>query len=644
MAAENWTLQQVLNQLNSGNMWAGQQITYSFPTTSNFMHTGQGEAGGFQGFTVAQATMAEFALAGWDDLINLDFVESTGFTSIEFGYTTTGIGFAHAYFPTNGSVWFNGGRNELVNPTIGEYGYETFLHEIGHALGLNHMGNYDASDPQSVHPYSFQDSTVLSVMSYFGPSHFDGQGEVMWADWVKGGISYSVQTPMVNDVMAIQAIYGAETTTRTGDTVYGFNSNIMGSAATFYNFDFNDNPILTIFDSAGIDTLDLSGYSTQCDISLVGGSYSDCNEMTFNIGIAYSAVIENAVGGSGNDILTGNAIANMLTGGNGNDTINGGGGNDIAVFAGNFANYTIVSNGNGSYTVTDNVGNEGSDELTSIELLRFQDRDVTEGGNNDTSPMLVKAIADQRVDADAPFSFTIPTGSFTDPNGDILSYSAELKDGSHLPAWLSFNANTGTFSGTPGAGDAGTLSVVVIASDGNESARDTFDIVIDDATTGGGEDIFGTFGHDNLWGTDASERIYGLIGKDDIQAGAGDDIISGGSGSDFMWGDAGADTFIYSFGRESVWKTNKFDVIKDFSEAEGDLIDLFMVDANLTRFGNQTFVFEGSGDGFARRGQLDYMIDGGYTHIFGYTDRDKNPDFYLKIEGSVALEADDFFL
>lgn len=104
------------------------------------------------------------------------------------------------------------------------------IHVIGHALGLDHMGNYDASDSSSVHPYSFQDSTVLSVRSYFGPSHNDGQGEVMWADWPKGGISYSVQTKMVNDVMAIQDMYGVETPTRVGDTTYGFNSNITGSA------------------------------------------------------------------------------------------------------------------------------------------------------------------------------------------------------------------------------------------------------------------------------------------------------------------------------------------------------------------------------------------------------------------------------
>ena len=642
--AADWTLEQILDQLNTGNTWFGTQITYSFPTTSAFMHTGGGEGPGFHAFSGNQITMAEFALTGWDDLISLDFMRGAGTTNIEFGYSTTGINFAHAYYPGNGSVWFNSNQNILFNPTLGEYGYETFLHEIGHALGLDHMGDYDASDPGSVHPYSFQDSTVLSVMSYFGPSHNDGQGEVMWADWVKGGTSYAVQTPMVNDIMAIQAMYGAETATRSGNTVYGFNSNITGSAANFYDFTVNDNPILSIYDSGGIDTLDLSGYATTCSISLVAGSYSNCNDMTFNIGIAYTATIENAAGGSANDTLTGNSVANVLTGNAGNDAISGGGGDDIAVFAGNFDNYTIVSNGNGSYTVTDNVGNDGRDTLTSIELLRFRDRDVTDGGNNDTAPVLANALDDQKADADTPFSFTVPAGAFTDPNGDALTYSATLQGGGGLPNWLSFNAATGTFSGTPGQGDVGTLAVVVTASDGTESASDTFEIVIGGGGTGGGEDIFGTFGADDITGTDASERIFGLLGADDIMAGAGNDTIWGGSGADFMWGEAGADTFAFDFARESPYKARKFDVLMDFNSAEGDKIDLSAMDANLLRFGNQTFRFEGSGDGWAGRGRIDYNFANGDTRVFGYVDRDKSPDFYLEIEGIVDLQASDFIL
>ena len=257
----------------------------------------------------------------------------------------------------------------------------------------------------------------------------------MWADWVKGGTTYSAQTPMLNDVYAIQQMYGADTTTRAGATVYGFNSNITGNAGKVFDFDVNGNPIVCIYDASGNDTLDLSGFSTKSTISLVAGTFSDCNEMTNNISIAYSATIENAVGGAGNDTITGNDVANILNGGRGNDTINGGGGNDVAVFSGAWANYTIVSNGNGSYTVTDNVGNDGKDTLSSIETLRFSDKNVTDGGgDSDTAPIVSVALADQTADPDSPFTFTIPTGAFTDPDGDVLTYSAKLSGGASLPA------------------------------------------------------------------------------------------------------------------------------------------------------------------------------------------------------------------
>jgi serralysin len=568
--ATNWTLTQVLNQLNSGSLWSSNTITYSFPTTSTNMYTGSGEGAGFSALSNLQITIAEYALTGWDDLIAATFVEGSGKTNIEIANTTTGIDYAHAYYPTTGSVWFNSGYDDVANPVVGDYGFGTFIHELGHALGLDHMGDYNGNGTWA--PSSYQDSTVLSIMSYFGPDHHDGEGTVMWADWVKGGTTYSAQTPMLNDVMAIQAMYGADTTTRTGGTVYGFNSNITGNAGKIFDFDVNGNPIVCIYDASGNDTIDLSGFSTKSSISLVAGTFSDCNEMTNNISIAYTATIENAVGGSGNDTITGNDVANILTGGRGNDTINGGNGDDVAVFSGAYTNYTVVSNGNGSYTVTDNVGNDGNDTLSSIETLRFSDKDVTDGGtDSDTAPVLSVALADQSADPDSVFIFTIPAGSFTDPNGDALTYSAKLSGGGSLPSWLSFDPTTATFSGTPDAGDAGTLSIVVTASDGSEGVTDTFEISVGD-DDGGGSIILGTKKNNTLYGADAAETLRALGGKDKIFAGDGGDTIEGGAGRDLLWGEAGAD--IFKFGNK-----NGMDDIKDFSLADGDRIDLSGVSA-----------------------------------------------------------------
>ncbi|MBX9456491.1 MAG: M10 family metallopeptidase C-terminal domain-containing protein [Rhizobium sp.] len=645
MALPNLTLQQVINQLNSGDLWSSDTITYSFPTTKSNMYTGGGEGGGFQALSNVQITFAEYALTGWDELIAATFLEGTGNTNIEIANTTSGIDYAHAYFPNTGSVWFNPDYGDLTKPVIGEYGYSTFIHEIGHALGLEHMGDYNGSGNWA--PESYQDTTVLSIMSYFGPDQGsnDGKNDIMWADWTKGGVTYGAQTAMLNDVMAIQDMYGADMTTRTGATTYGFNSNITGNAAQLFNFDINENPILCIYDAGGNDTLDLSGFNTSSTISLVAGSFSHCNEMTNNISIAYSATIENAVGGNKADTIIGNGVANILTGGRGNDTIDGAGGDDIAKFAGAFADYTIVDLGNGAYTVTDNNsadGDDGTDNLTSIEILRFSDRDVGSGASA-TAPVLATALSDKTADPGSLFSFAIPAGSFTDPNGDTLTYSATRDGGGNLPAWLSFDAATGTFSGTPAESDTGTISVVVTASDGSETVSDIFVITVGDGG-GSGDDIVGTGLGEDLSGTAAGEIIWGLGGSDTIEAGAGNDFLVGGAGGDALWGQGGSDTFYYFASGDSPFKNGKFDTIMDFSRADGDLIDVSSIDANSRKGGNQTFRFDAQGDGWAKTGQISYWINDGETHIYGNTDKDRKAEFYAVLDGAIDLQASDFVL
>ena len=76
------------------------------------------------------------------------------------------------------------------------------------------------------------------------------------------------------------------------------------------------------------------------------------------------------------------------------------------------------------------------------------------------------------------FSYTFPANTFTDADVDTLVYTATLADGSALPSWLTFDAATRTFSGTPKFSDTGTVSVKVTASDGTASVSDTFDITV----------------------------------------------------------------------------------------------------------------------------------------------------------------------
>jgi serralysin len=125
---------------------------------------------------------------------------------------------------------------------------------------------------------------------------------------------------MVDDIAAIQAKYGADYTTRAGATTYGFHAT---AGRDVYDFTVNTRPIFSIWDGGGTDTLDASGFVQNQVINLTSGSYSSIGAFLGNIGIAYGCFIENAVGGSGNDAIYGNGVANTLRGGGGTDTIHG---------------------------------------------------------------------------------------------------------------------------------------------------------------------------------------------------------------------------------------------------------------------------------------------------------------------------------
>jgi hypothetical protein len=88
------------------------------------------------------------------------------------------------------------------------------------------------------------------------------------------------------------------------------------------------------------------------------------------------------------------------------------------------------------------------------------------------------SLVNQTAQPSQAFSYTIPANTFTDPNGDALTYSADA-NGAALPAWLSFNATTRTFSGTPTT--AGTWTIRVLASDGTNQVGATFTITTPNA-------------------------------------------------------------------------------------------------------------------------------------------------------------------
>jgi len=107
--------------------------------------------------------------------------------------------------------------------------------------------------------------------------------------------------------------------------------------------------------------------------------------------------------------------------------------------------------------------------------------DLTVANTNDT-PVLGHPIADQSARAGVAFDFTLATDAFRDiDRGEVLAYRATRANGDRLPAWLSFDAARGNFSGTPAAGDDGAISIRVTASDlAGTSATDEFQLLVAD--------------------------------------------------------------------------------------------------------------------------------------------------------------------
>lgn len=366
-----------LQLTRTGASWLGGQalgsgVTVSFAFRSNAPTTLPTDVNGFSQFSAAQIAATLLALQSWADVANIRFVRvddgngySDNATLLFSNYSSGQEGAAaFAYMPgatafgsASGDVWVNRSLGANISPIQLGYGAQTLVHEIGHAIGLSHPAAYNASADATItyneNATYYEDSRQYSVMSYFSESNTGGSFFRAYSS-----------APLMDDIAAIQRLYGANMTTRTGDTVYGFNSNTGQPWLTANNSSLG--VIFSVWDAGGVDTLDFSRYSQAQVIDLRQGHFSNVGGMVGNVSIAMGAVIENAIGGLGADIIIGNAADNRLAGGGGNDQIDGGEGIDTAVFNGNRADFEIWVTVYG-VTVKGSTGSGG--DLANGQLL-----------------------------------------------------------------------------------------------------------------------------------------------------------------------------------------------------------------------------------------------------------------------------------
>ncbi len=419
---------------------------------------------------------------------------------------------------------------------VGGYGLSTLIHELGHALGLGHGGDYDGTVAPSTEQFSIYDERMYTVMSYIAwddtDAKFRGDYPVVGTNWgefrdelgngsARSGTRSAPHTVMGLDIVAIQQLYGAPVSgPLSGGQVYGFNTNISGPLRKFFDFGINKTPVVTLFNTGIGNSLDLSGFSKGQTINLSDGTFSSVGGLTNNLYIAAGTRIDTVIGGSERDVITGNDAANRLIGNGGDDVIHGMSGDDW------------IEGGIGADTL---YGDSGNDRLDASASTR--DSTLYGGDGND---LLLGGVANDTLDGG------LGTDRLSGGLGSDIYYVDSQND-------LVFeNAGEGLFdavNSTVGFYLYANIEILRLGADarfgvGNNianqmSGNDSGVLLLG----GGGDDqLEGGAGVDSLFGEAGNDLLFGYGGIDYLVGGAGHDTLVGGNDADALYGEDGDDT------------------------------------------------------------------------------------------------------
>jgi Ca2+-binding RTX toxin-like protein len=597
-----------VDSLLAGSYWLGSNwtiggptnLSYSFvaPNTSYFVtnYSPDNEYKAIYTLSSDQRGAVINALATWSSVANISFTQTTdditNVGDLRFGgYSLMkDQAAAWAYIPSNspkgGDVWI--GDPSDPYPIKGTYDYLTFIHEIGHAIGLKHPFSPNALNSTILDPSL--DDVRYTVMSY------------------NSNYSYLPTTPMVLDILAIQSLYGANTHYQAGDTVY--------------RWDSNKSVFETIWDSGGTDTIDASNQLSGVSLDLNEGAfssigiafnyYADGTTYAFNSGlaIAFGSQIENATGSTFNDILKGNALNNVLDGGTGADTMSGGAGNDTyyvdnandvvietgtsnteidsvfstvsynLTFSPNVENLTLLTNGNlnaygnaSNNTLTGNAGNNILDGGTGADTLiggAGNDTYIVDNTNDVIIETSTQVSEIDTVQASASFTLSANLENLTLTGTDNIYGIGNTQNnvliGNTGNNILNGGAGLDTLIGGKGNDEyildqSGELSLVQEnASEGNDTLYLNYNATAQDSTVNLGVGNLQNFenvqvlgaGAFNVIGNDLDNVLTGNASVNTLQGGLGNDTLNGGAGADLLVGGVGNDTYVVDDAADSV--------------------------------------------------------------------------------------------